>query len=175
MEVPRSDFDTELTHARNRYESLYGNSIFTDQRGKQLLANIKAQIAQRLITEAIQLNEIKKANFSIDDATVEHAYQAYLNEQGLTQEAFATALERNGYSVDYFMRKFRDRVLIESYLEQKIFTGLTTANQKQKRYAEWFANARLLAEIDYYDKDLERQVALNSRKGGCGNSCSASK
>ena len=98
-----------------------------------------------------------------------------LEKQGLTREAFAAALEKNGYAADYFMRKFRDRVLIESYLEQKIFTGLTTENEKQKRYAEWFANARLLAQVDYYDKDLERQVALNTRSGGCGNSCSASQ
>ena len=175
IEISRADFEAELAHARSRYESLYGAAVFSDQRGIRLLGNLKAQITQRLIAEAIQLNEIKQANFSIDDATVEGRYQAYLDKQGLTKEAFAAALKENGYSIDYFMRKFRDRVLIESYLEQKIFNGLTNDSEKQKRYAEWFANARLLAEVDYYDKDLERQVALNSRSGGCGNSCSASQ
>ena len=175
VDVLRADFDAEMAHARSRYASLYGDAVFADQKGQRLLDNIKVQITQRLIVEAIQLNEIKQANFKIDDTIVERRYQAYLDKQGLTGESFAAALEKNGYSADYFMKKFSDRVLIESYVEQKVFGGLTNDTEKQKRYTEWYANARLLAQVDYYDKDLERQVAQRAGSGGCGNSCSVSK
>ena len=176
MEISRTDYEAELAHARGRYEMLYGNSVFSDQRGTQLLANLKVQITRRLITEAIQLHEINRASFDIGSAAFDHRYQEYLDKRGLTPEAFGAELEKNGYSTDYFMRKFRDRVLIESYVNERVFDGITNETEKQKRYTDWFNNARLLAEVTYYDKDLERQIQpSNSGAGGCGNSCSATR
>ena len=176
VEVSRADFEAELAHARGRYEMIYGSAVFSDQRGRKLLNNLKVQITQRLITEAIQLHEINRANFSIDKATVERRYEQYLDKQGLTQSAFEAELAKNGYSADYFMKKFRNRVRVESYVDTKVLDGINNEIEKQKRYSEWFANAQLLVEVAYYDKDIERQLqASRGSASGCGNSCSVSQ
>ena len=86
---------------------------------------------------------------------------------------FSSELKENGYEMDYFRKKFETRVLINKYLEEKILPGVTNEYEKQRRYSFWFNNARLLAKVVYYDKDLERLVRKSSSGGGCsGGTCS---
>ena len=75
------------------------------------------------------------------------------------------------------MKKFEIRVLINKYLGDIILDGATDEFEKQRRYGSWFNNARLLAKVVYYDKDLERLIQTRSAGGGCsgGSSCSAAK
>jgi len=176
MEISRTDFEAELAHARSRYETLYGDSVFSSQRGKQLLKSLEIQITRRLIAETVQLNEINQAGFVMDSALLEDRYQEFLDKRGLTSKAFEDELHKNGYSKNYFMRKFRNRIRIDSYLDREVFIGITNENEKQKRYLDWFNNAQLLAEVTYYDKELERNVlSATTKTGGCGNSCSTAR
>ena len=101
-------------------------------------------------------------------------YEAFWKARGFAdQAAFEEALQKNGYPPDYFASRFENRVLINAYLDQQILTANLNDIEKQRRYAEWFANAQLLAAVTYYDKDLERLVQQRSSGGGCGNSCSS--
>ena len=79
----------------------------------------------------------------------------------------------NGYSSEYFMRKFRDRTRIEAYVGEKVLDGAASNTEGQKRFTEWFANASLLAPVVYHDKNVERLMLSGGGNGGCGSSCNA--
>lgn len=175
-DISRNDFNIELEHAKTRYALAYGDNVFNTSRGNTLMDNLKSQIASRLIDEGIPMQEIKKAGYTVDAATVDAEFQNHLKQKGIGVEKFKTELENAGYSFDYYMKKFENRVLINKYLEDNILESAKNSFEKQRLYESWFNNARLLAKVVYYDKEIERLVQTRSA-GGCsgGSSCSAKK
>jgi copper chaperone len=174
-DILRDDFNTELKHAKTRYARIYGDGVFATSQGKQLMDNLKVQIASRLIDEGIQIQEIQKAGYAVDAELVAADFQNFLNEKGIDLEQFKADIEENGYVFEYFMKKFENRVLINNYLNEKILNGLTNRFEKQRRYSTWFNNAKLLTKAVYYDKELERLIQARATGSGCssGSSCRA--
>ncbi len=175
LEIARSDFEAEIKHARNRYAAIYGPTVMEGAQGQRLMDNLKRQVAQRLIVENIQLQEIQRAGYRIDPADQDQAFEDYLREQNLSREAFTAELKKNGMALDYFTKRFHNRVLINRYIDEKIIPANISAAEKKQRYADWFANARLLAEITFFDAEIERLVNRPSTGGSCGSSCSTAR
>lgn len=173
LPIDRADFEAEMAHARSRYAAIYGKTMMEGPQGRRLQDNLKRQVAQRLIVASIQLQEIKRVGYRLDPDVMDREFTAYLQKRGLSQEAFAGELQANGYTLAYFQKKFRQRVLIRHYIEEEVIPANLSDVEKQQRYADWFANARLLAEVTYYDAEIERLVRRQSTGGGCGSSCSA--
>jgi len=176
-DIARNDFNTELEHAKKRYALSYGNELFTTPRGSALMDNLKSQIASQLIDEGLQVQEIRRAGFTVNDAVVDAEFQKFLKQRGVGLAKFKTDLEKTGYGFDYFLKRFGNRVLINTYLENNILGSATNDFDKQRRYASWFNNAKLLAKVVYYDKEIERLVQARAAGSGCsgGSSCSAKK
>jgi len=176
LDVPRADYETELAHARSRYQMAYGDEALQSEQGQRLMDNLKTQIAQRLIDESIQLQEIRRTGFRVPPSLVAQQYDAFWKERGFADgAAFEKELQANGYSAPYFKKRFENRVLINTYLDQMVMTANLNAVEKQRRYTDWFANARLLAGVTYYDKELERLIQQQTAASGCGQSCSVSQ
>jgi copper chaperone CopZ len=170
LDISRNDLDSELEYAKKRYSKNYGEGMFATDRGKALLNRLKGQIVSRLINEGIQLQEIQKARFKVDKITVDKELDEFLSKKGMKLEDFKTALKENGLSFDRFMKRFEIRVLVKQYLDSEVFSGGSNDIEKQQLYSTWFNNAKLLAKVVYYDKDLEGFV--RNRSSGCGSSCS---
>jgi len=75
----------------------------------------------------------------------------------------------------YFYKKFENRLTIDQYLNDTVLSGLSNDLDKRRQYSDWFNNARLLAKVVYYDKNIESSVKNRSAGGGCGNTCSTQK
>ena len=174
-EISRKDFNSELSHARSRYEKAYGAVVFTGDQGKALMERLQAQITSGLINEGIQMQEIRRAGFKLPAKTVEREFEEHLSRKGMSRQEFEKVLEDSGYDYDYFYKKFENRLTIDRYLNDRVLSGLTSDLEKQRHYSDWFNNARLLAKVVYYDKNLENIVKNSSAGGGCGNSCSTKK
>ncbi len=174
-DISRDDFNIELKHAKSRYAQIYDDGIFNSNQGKVLIDNLKAQIVSRLINEGIQMQEIRRAGFTVDTAAIDAEFQKFLNQKGIKLKKFKADLEENGYTFDYFKKKFENRVLINKYLDDKILDGATNKFEKQRRYTSWFNNAMILAKVVYYDKELEGLIQTRAAGGGCssGSSCRA--
>ena len=170
-DISRDDFDAELSHARNRYVKAYGKTVFTGDQGDALLQRLQSQVASSLISEGIQMQEIRKAGFKLPAKTVELEFNEFLSQKGTTPQQFERALKDSGYDYDYFFKKFESRLTIDFYLNDKVLSGLANDQEKRKHYSDWYNNARLLAKVVYYDKDLEKIVKNNSAGSGCGSSC----
>ncbi len=169
-DVSRTDFDTELAFAVNRYKKAYGQNVFSDSRGKSALDSIKAQIVSRLVNEGIQMQEVQRVGYRIDPKIVDQEFDNLLAQKNIDSEGFKTSLEKNGYPFDYFMRKFENRVLLRHYIENEVLNNAASDYDKQQQYLAWFNNARTLTRVTIYDKQLERLTQSQSA-GGCGSSC----
>lgn len=184
QEIPRQDYLAELSHARARYEAIYGPEVFAGTRGSQVLAQIKAQIATRLVSEHIKLQEVDRSGYRMPTERVEEAMRAFLNERKTNMADFRKDLKSNGYDFDVFKKMFAQRVRLESYLDERVLSDSIDPDDRQLRYASWLANARALAKVVYYDKEIESLVQTARSGGGCGgggggscsgSSCSASR
>ena len=173
-EISRDDYSTELSHARRRYEKVYGSTAFSGDQGQALMTSLKAQIVGRLIDEGIQMQEVRKAGYKLSPEVLENEFSEFLKQKGMTAAAFQRLLTETGYSDDYFQKKFENRVTISRYLTDNVIPAMATETEKRQHYADWYNNARLLAKVDYYDRELEAIVknAAASSGSGCGNSCS---
>lgn len=177
IDIPREDFEIELAHASSRYQSIYGDDLFTTPQGKQLLERLQSQIARRLIDEAVKFQEIDRTGYSIKEKQIDSAMLAYAKEKNVTLAKLESDLENNGYPFDHFKSIFARRITLQSYLEENVFPDSVDPDDRQQRYKSWLANARSLAKVVYYDKALETIVKAGGGVGcsGGGGNCSVSR
>jgi len=166
-DIARADFDNEMKFAKKRYVGVYGDALFDTAQGKALLDNLKAQVASRLINEGILMQEITKAKFTVDPQRVDKALESVVQEHGKNLEDFRKSLEEIGYDFAYFKKKLEIKVLITSYLDERILVNASNQFERQNQFNTWFTNARVLAEVVYYDKDLEGLIQAQAAAGGC--------
>ena len=167
-DIARTDFETELGVAKKQYAVKYGDDIFSDARGQALVANLKSQIASQLINEGIFMQEIQRTGYTIDEKSVEKMLQESLQAKGQGMDDFRSMVTKTGYDIDYFMRRYRIKVLINKYLEEKVLADAANDFDKQNAFSAWYSNAKILAPVVYYDKDLER---LGQSQAGSGSCC----
>jgi copper chaperone len=170
-DISRADFDTEVAYAKNRYKKTYGDNVFLDERGKKVLDDIKAQVVSRLINEGIQMQEVQRIGYRVDPKILEQEFQSFVRQKKIDLERFKGSLAESGYSFDYFMKKFENRVLLRHYIENEVLRDVVSDYDKQQQYLVWFNNARGLSKVTIYDKQLERLTQNQSAGGGCGSTC----
>ena len=169
-DISRSDFNTELAFAQERYQQGYGENVFAGERGKILLDSIKAQVVARLINEGIQMQEVQRAGYRVDPKIVDREFENFMIQKELDLAGLKASLEKNGYPFDYFKKKFENRVLLSRYLDEKVFDGPASDADRQNQYRAWYNNARVLSKVTIYDGQLKRLTQNQSSGGGCGQS-----
>ena len=165
--IPRENFNTDLAHAKIQYTKAYGENAFSSTRGKQLLDNLKVQIVQQQIREGILMQEIRRADFKVDPLKMDQALQEFLESKGVDMAGFERELKENGYPLDYFLKKFQNQVLIDNFLEEKVFSGSTNGIEKRRQYASWFRNARVINKVVYYDKEIAKLIQNQPASSCC--------
>jgi copper chaperone CopZ len=170
-EIARDDFEVEMTYAKNRYAQIYGASVFAEDRGEALLQNLKAQVAAQLVDEAVQMQEVRKAGYRLPPAVLKSELSAYLKQKNMSEAQLKALLAGSGFNYDYFMKKFENQAAIKNYVDDRVLSGISGDVERRRRYVDWYNNARLLAKVTYYDRDLEAAVNSASAGSGCGSSC----
>ncbi len=170
-DISRTDYDTELAYATNRYKQAYGQNVFSDSRGQSVLDSIKAQVVTRLINEGIQMQEVQRVGYRIDPKLLDQEFDNYLTQKNIDPAGLKDALEKNGYPFDYFVKKFENRVLLRHYIDNQVLGNAASDYDKQQQYLAWFNNARTLSKVTIYDRQLARLTQNQSAGGGCGSSC----
>lgn len=165
-DIARVDFKTELEIAKKRYKKTYGDAVFSDPRGESLVNNLKTQIAARLVDEGIFMQEIQKAGFKVDDQTIENEFNASLQASNQKLEELERMVTETGYNFDYFKKKFQTQVLINKYLNNKVLADASNDFEKQNAFNAWYQNAKVLAEVVYYDNDLKQLLQTQTSSGG---------
>jgi copper chaperone CopZ len=166
-DIARADFETELKIAKKRYTGTYGDAVFSDSKGQVLENNLKSQIAAQLINEGVFMQEIQKAGFKLDREVFEDRLNTSLKAGGQSMDDLKKAVAEMGYDFDYFKKKHEIKILINTYIEEKVTAGAGNEFEKQNAFKAWYSNSKVLAEVVYYDKNLERLQQSQSGSGGC--------
>ena len=56
---------------------------------------------------------------------------------------------------------------INKYLEEEILADASNEFEKQNLFTSWLNNAKVLAEVVYYDRDLEGLLQRQNASGSC--------
>jgi len=166
-DVARADLDMELEAAKKRYAKTYGDNVFASPEGRALESSLKTQILSRLIDEGMIMQEVGKAGFKVGPATVDREFTELLGKSNLDLDAFKRQMNESGYGFDYFRKKFARRVLINKYLNEKILADATNELERQEALNAWYNNAKVLARVVYYDKDLQNLAQGQGASGSC--------
>ena len=166
-DVSRTDFNNELEIAKKRFSTLYGDTLFETAQGKALMDKLKVQIISKLINEGILMQEILKSGFKVDGETIEKELNVVLQEQGKNLEEFRKSLGNKGYDFSYFKKKFETTVLINTYLNERILADASNQFERQNLFTAWFNNSKVLAEVVYYDKDLQVLLQTQNASSSC--------
>ncbi len=166
-DISRADFGMELNAARQRVRKAYGDGILETAQGRTVDNRLKAQVASRLIDEGILLQQIKKSGYELNADKLNIELEKHINKSGKNENEFQQSIRDDGYDYDYFKKRFETRLLINGYLDEKVLAGAPTQYEKQRMFASWFKNSKLLAEVVYYDKDLENAARNPSASGSC--------
>ena len=121
-----------------------------------------------MIDEGILLQEIKKSGYKLNENKLNSELKKFIKDSGKNENEFQQSIKDDGYDYDYFKKRFETRLLINKYLDEKVLAGASNQYGKQRMFASWFKNSQLLAEVVYYDKDLEN-ATRNS--GASASSC----
>ena len=166
-DIARADFTKELNAARQRVRKAYGDGILETAQGRTVDNRLKAQVASRLIDEGILLQQIMKSGYELNEDIMNIELEKHIKNSGKNENEFQQSIKDDGYDYDYFKKRFETRLLINGYLDEKVLAGASTQYEKQRMFASWFKNSQLLAEVVYYDKDLENAARNSSASGSC--------
>ncbi len=166
-DIARADFTAEMDVAKRRYAKLYGDKAFNSPEGKSLEDGLKRQVLGRLIDEGIIMQEISKADYKLNPQKMEQAFQDFLREDGRDPEAFKKQIQEAGYDLAYFKKKFGNRMFINGYFNERVLAGAENEIEKQRMLNDWYGNAKTLAQVVYYDKDLEQLTQNSSSSSSC--------
>ena len=106
------------------------------------------------------------------EGKADQALTDFVKEKKTTLDTLKRDMASNGYPFDYFKQKFENRVKLQSYLEDIVLADSIDPQDRQQRYTNWLSNARTLAKVVYYDKNLETLVKSGSGGSCGGGSCS---
>lgn len=166
-DIARVDLDVEVGVEKKRYTRVYGDNAFAPPEGKALENNLKSQILARLIDEGMIMQEVGKAGYKVDAATVDKEFGVFLRKSNLDLDAFKKLMSETGYDFDYYRKKFERRVLINKYLNEKILADAGNDLERQNALNAWYNNAKVLARVVYYDKDLQNLSQSQGASGRC--------
>ena len=166
-DIARADFTKELNAARQRVREAYGDDILKTAQGQELDNRLKAQVASRLIDEGILLQEINKSGYALNENKLNSELKKYIKHSGKNENEFQQSIKDDGYDYEYFKKRFETRLLINRYLDEKVLAGASNQYEKQRMFASWFQNSKLLAEVVYYDKDFENAARNSSASASC--------
>jgi len=166
-DIARSDFTKGLNAARQGVRKAYGEDILETAQSRALDNRLKAQVASRLIEEGILLQEIKKSGYALNEAKLNSELKTFIKNSGKTENEFQQSIKDDGYDYAYFKKRFETRLLINKYFDEKVMAGVSNPYEKQRMFASWFNNSKLLAEVVYYDKDLENAARNSTASGSC--------
>jgi hypothetical protein len=127
-----------------------------------------------LINEGIQMQEVQRAGYRVDPKIVDTEFAQLMEEKEIDLKGLKAMLAKNEYPFDYFMKKFENQVLLNRYLDEKVFGDTASDYDKQNQYQAWFSNARALSTVTIYDSELKQLTRNQSSGSGCGQSSGAS-
>jgi len=160
--IARADLKARIKSIRAMVERQYGKDIFTGERGRVLLANLKYQVLEEMMEERLVAQEAQRLGIQISNQAVQQEIQRVSKEIYGTWENFQARLREDGVSKEELQNHIRNLLL---YKALKIAKTPAGANQDVS-FNAWLIQAKQKAEVAIYEAG-DLGGATSSAMGGC--------
>jgi hypothetical protein len=160
-EISRASFRACLRVSRGMRARQYGKGIFAGEQGRTVLAELEADVLERLIRQRLIGQEARRLNISVTQAQVDREIEAIGREVYGSPEKLQASLKEEGISAEYLSSHIRSLLLGKEVDKAK----LAATAERGAPLGYWLAKARQEAKVDLY------QTVGLVRAAGAGGSC----
>ena len=99
-------------------------------------ADLRRQVLDRMILEQIQLQMAERANLSIDDTQLNATVRGIAEDNGMTMDEFADALEEDGMSLASMREQVRREMLLRQVQQSQVASRVNVTDREVERYLD---------------------------------------
>ncbi|MGC3871707.1 peptidylprolyl isomerase [Halomonas sp. GXIMD04776] len=99
-------------------------------------AALRSQVLERMIVEQIQLQMAEKANLSVDDTELNRAVRSIAQNNGMSLDQFADALEADGLSLAVVREQVQREMLMRELQQRRVASGINVSDREIQRYID---------------------------------------
>ncbi|OBX34167.1 chaperone SurA precursor [Halomonas elongata] len=97
---------------------------------------LRQQVLDRLVIEEIQLQMAREANLSVDDTELNRQVRAIAQNNDMTLEQFADALEADGLSLGVVRDQVRRELLMRQIQQRRVGSRVSISEAEVNRFIE---------------------------------------
>jgi peptidyl-prolyl cis-trans isomerase SurA len=130
----------------------------------EVLRKNESSFLDTLINFKLQVQEAKKLGITVNDDEVREAVDSIKKKYGMTDSVFTESLKKEGLTLEEYMNRLRDQILVGKVVNQQIRSKILITDAEAKRYLE--ENKALAA--DSGDEYRISQIFFLKRENGEG-------
>ncbi|MGO2415888.1 MAG: SurA N-terminal domain-containing protein, partial [Cobetia crustatorum] len=124
--IMHSDMEERVTQAS---QQLKGRGINLPPRNV-----LERQVLDRMVNEQIQLQMAEQANLSIDDTQLNTTLRGIAKDNGMSLEAFADKLDKEGMSLAEVRQQVRRELLVQQVQQRLVASKVRISDREIDRY-----------------------------------------
>jgi hypothetical protein len=162
--ISQEDFQARSQKLQTLVERQYGKGIFSGQRGKVLLEDLKAGVLEEMLQERLIEQEARRLGIQVSQEKVGEELQRLAKEVFGSQENFQKRLEEGGIQGEELQGRIRNLLLAEGVKADKSHQG----EDPEALFDTWLVQARQNARVEI--SDSVKSIGYGAAGfGGCCN------
>jgi foldase protein PrsA len=167
--ITKEEFNRSFELYRTTYESQYGTDIWNkDIDGKKFIDVVKEQVAEKLITDRLVLEDAEEEGIEVTDAEVDQEVKA-IKDYFDDEKKYLDFLASQNLSEEEFTAQVRQDLVIGKY-RQRVVEPVTVSEEDIKKYYDEnpkeFKNDTVKASHILLDARDEAEEVLAKAKAG---------
>lgn len=119
---------------------------------------LREQVLDRMIVEEIQLQMARDANLSVDDTELNGQVRAIAENNGMTLDQFADALEADGLSLSVVRDQVRRELMMRQLQQRQVASRVNISEREVDRFMEQQGASREQARQALFQRKVNAEM-----------------
>ncbi|WP_280546052.1 SurA N-terminal domain-containing protein [Halomonas sp. 11-S5] len=119
---------------------------------------LRRQVLDRMIVEEIQLQMARDANLSVDDTELNGQVRAIAENNGMTLDQFADALEADGLSLGVVRDQVRRELMMRQLQQRRVASRVNISEREVDRFVEQQSASREQARQALFQRKVNAEM-----------------
>ncbi|MCL7939835.1 SurA N-terminal domain-containing protein [Halomonas sp. ATCH28] len=119
---------------------------------------LRQQVLDRMIVEEIQLQMARDANLSVDDTELNGQVRAIAENNGMTLDQFADALEADGLSLSVVRDQVRRELMMRQLQQRQVASRVNISEREVDRFVEQQGASREQARQALFQRKVNAEM-----------------
>jgi len=133
--------------------------------------SLTGDLADEMITEMLINDVLEKEKIQVSDAEINQQIDSILKQYNMNMESLNASLKEDGRSVNDFRNDVGKNIMLEKFLNSKVFPKDTPENKKGDLFQAWLTEIEDAADIQIYNPEILQARDSGGPTKGCGGSC----